>query len=276
LLATCTALGAIVATDIRMLARLGDYKSRIAPPNPFVARLVTIGLMGLYVTGAALIWIGLGENPDYLQNPKLQAKLVLVAILSANGVALHRWTFPRLARRKRLVLRNPRVGLSVAVPLALSNSLWLFCAFLGMARSWSFKVPMADVFGIATLLFAAALAGVFTIIALAERDRPRTQPDWIDALKRQMHHLAVIFDTGTAATRRAASDVRHAVESSFSTEQPVTGVAESRQDVPVVIQFPVNGRRVHGHVGVNGMEVGEPLGGGQQADEADRSRHRFL
>src|SRR4051812_15115347 len=51
LLATSMALGAIVATDLRMLSKLAHDRVRIPPPNEFVARLVTIALVLLYVTG---------------------------------------------------------------------------------------------------------------------------------------------------------------------------------------------------------------------------------
>ena len=50
LLATSMALGAIVATDLRMLSKLAQDRVRIPPPNEFVARLVTIALVLLYVT----------------------------------------------------------------------------------------------------------------------------------------------------------------------------------------------------------------------------------
>jgi hypothetical protein len=53
LLAASTALGAIVATDLRLLSRLAQDRVRIAPPNDFVARIVIVALLVLYVSGAA-------------------------------------------------------------------------------------------------------------------------------------------------------------------------------------------------------------------------------
>lgn len=69
LLGTSLALGAIVATDIRLLRRLADDRVRIAPPNPYVMRLMTIALVVLYVTGGAMIALGLQDNPTYLVGP---------------------------------------------------------------------------------------------------------------------------------------------------------------------------------------------------------------
>ena len=98
LLAASMALGAIVATDLRLLSKLAQDRVRIAPPNEFVARLVMVALLVLWVTGAAIVAHGLLERADYLGNPKLQAKILLVALLTLNAVVLHRVTFPRLAR----------------------------------------------------------------------------------------------------------------------------------------------------------------------------------
>src|SRR5450432_585118 len=96
LLATSMALGAIVATDLRLLSKLGQDRVRIPPPNEFVSRLVTVSLLLLYLTGAGLLWIGSREQADFLQNPKLQGKLILVLLLTINAFVLHRVTFPRL------------------------------------------------------------------------------------------------------------------------------------------------------------------------------------
>ena len=75
LLAASMALGAIVATDLRLLSKLAQDRVRIAPPNEFVARIVMVALLLLYVTGGAIVAIGAFERADYLSNPKLQAKV---------------------------------------------------------------------------------------------------------------------------------------------------------------------------------------------------------
>ena len=190
LLGTSLALGAIVATDIRLLRRLADERVRIAPPNPYVMRLITLALLILYATGAALLWLGLSEQGDYLSNPKLQAKLILVALLSLNALVLHRYTFPGLARGRRVARWKVRDFMRVAVPVALSNCLWMYCAFLGIARPWNYTVSIGFVLGTALWLFAATLAGVTTLLVIAAQDRTGAAPGWIDALKRRLGALA--------------------------------------------------------------------------------------
>ncbi len=191
LLGTSLALGAIVATDIRLLRRLADDRVRIAPPNPYVMRLITIALVVLVVTGATMIALGIAERPDYLSaNPKLQAKLVLVALLMINAFVLHRYTFPGLARGRRVARWKLRDFLRVSVPVALSNCLWMYCAFLGIARPWNGVVSAEFVLATAAWLFALTLAGVVTLLVIAAQDRTDASPGWIDALKRQLGALA--------------------------------------------------------------------------------------
>ena len=166
LLATSMALGAIVATDLRMLSKLAQDRVRIPPPNEFVARLVTIALVLLYLTGAGMLWTKSGDR-DWL-NPKLQGKLLLV-LLTFNAVVLHRWTFPRLARGRSVGRWHVADWVVVVMPVALSNCLWMFCAFLGIARPWNESMPVRDVLVIAATLYAIALVGVGCVLAAAAR-----------------------------------------------------------------------------------------------------------
>ena len=190
LLATSLALGAIVATDIRLVCKLADARVRIAPPNPFVMRLITLALALLYATGTALVCLGLGADPEYLNNPKLQAKLILVLILSVNALVLHRITFPGLARGRRVARWKLRDFMRVAIPVSLSNGLWMYCAFLGIARPWNHNVSLGFVLGTAAWLCAATLAGVTALLIVAAQDRTHAEPGWIDVLKRRLGALA--------------------------------------------------------------------------------------
>ena len=167
LLAASMALGAIVATDLRLLSKLAQDRTRIAPPNEFVARIVIVALVVLYATGAAIVWQGVLEQADYLANPKLQAKLVLVVLLTVNAFVLHRVTFPRLARGRRVARWHASDWLAIGIPVGVSNFLWMFVAFLGIARPWNHTMPFGDVMAIAAVAYGVAQVGVFSILAVA-------------------------------------------------------------------------------------------------------------
>jgi hypothetical protein len=98
LMGVCLALGMIILTDARLLARVAGYRVVIPPPTRFDTRVVGVALLLLTVSGAGLIGFGLDARPDYLANPKLQVELVLVLLLAANSVVLHQVVFPILER----------------------------------------------------------------------------------------------------------------------------------------------------------------------------------
>ena len=189
LLAASMALGAIVATDLRLLSKLAQDRVRIAPPNAFVARMVMVALLVLWITGAAIVAHGMLERPDYLSNPKLQAKILLVALLTLNAVALHRFTFPRLVRGRSVARWRASEWLVIAVPVAMSNSLWMFTAFLGIARPWNFAMPLADILEIAAGLFGVVLLGVVAILRLAGRAVDDRAKPLADIVRRSLASL---------------------------------------------------------------------------------------
>ena len=186
LIATCMAIGVIVMTDMRLVAKLAGYRVTIPPPERFESRMIMVATALLLLTGTALVAMGLVADPRYLDNPKLQAKLVLVCLLCANGFALHYITFPRLARGCTVASWSLRDLFAVAVPVGLSNSLWTYCAFLGIARPWNFSVPIGDVLGFAAALFMVAVSAVLIGLRFAARDEPRLEPDWVDSVKARL------------------------------------------------------------------------------------------
>ena len=206
LLAASMALGAIVATDLRLLSKLSQDRLRIAPPNEFVARIVMVALLMLYVTGGAIVTLGVLDRPDYLSNPKLQAKVLLVVLLTLNAFVLHRLTFPRLARGRRVARWHAADWLLVAVPVGVSNFLWMFCAFLGIARPWNYSMPLRDILEIAAVLYVVAQCGVFAILAIASRGIEPDNKRFTDLLTRS---LASVGSLGRpAATSEAAEPKR--------------------------------------------------------------------
>ncbi len=238
LLAAAMALGAIVATDLRLLSKLSQDRIRIAPPNEFVARIVMLALLMLYITGAGIVWHGVQTRPDYLLNPKLQAKVLLVVLLTCNAFILHRITFPRLSRGRRVARWHPLDWIVVAVPVAISNFLWMFCAFLGIARAWNYTMPLRDILEIAAGLYVVAQLAVFTILAAAgsnlEPDRRRITT----ALKRA---LAKVGSLGTPpeaiGSRRSRRERRQASEGAAATAAPVADPADAFERTVAEVGF---------------------------------------
>lgn len=183
LLATCIAIGTIVLTDLRLMAKVMGYRVVIPRPERLETTLITAALTVLYLTGALIVLLGLEANPDYLDNEKLLAKLLLVGLLTANAVMLHKAVFPILGRSRPVSQWSRREWLTVSASVSLSNTVWLFCAFLGVARVWNNSVSMAFVLGVAASIWLVAFLLVNAVLKLAARDAPKPQPDWIDSMK---------------------------------------------------------------------------------------------
>ena len=190
LIATCAAIGTIVITDLRLAAKATGYKVVIPAPERFETRMISAALALLYLTGACIVYLGLQDNPAYLDNPKLQAKLVLVALLTANAFVLHQAVFPILQRSSPVSQWTRSAWMTVAGSVSLSNSLWFFCAFLGIARVWNGTVSLAFVLTIAAVAWGVLFVLVNLMLQLASRDEPKTTPDWIDSMKASLSDFA--------------------------------------------------------------------------------------
>lgn len=180
LLATCAAIGIILTSDLRILSHLAGYRVVIPPPQRLDQRMIIAALVGLYLTGAVLLWQGHAGNPGYLSNPKLQAKLALVGLLTLNAFVLHRRIFPLLDRGQPVSMWSRAQRLGLAASVAMSNSLWFYCAFLGVARPWNDVVSVSFVLGIALAVWVAMFALVHVGLGLASREQPKAVPDWVD------------------------------------------------------------------------------------------------
>ncbi len=189
LIATCAAIGTIVITDLRLLAKVLGYRVVIPAPQRFETITISVALAGLYLTGGLLIVLGLTDRPDYLINGKLQGKLVLVGLLTANAFVLHHWVFPILQRSRPVSAWTRGNWITVALAVSLSNSTWFFTAFLGIARPWNYTVSPGFVLQIAVVAWAVLFLMVNAVLLLASRDAPKPNPDWIDAVKSSWSEL---------------------------------------------------------------------------------------
>lgn len=181
LVATCAAIGTILIADMRLVATMIGYRVVVVPPRRLEAVLIAVSLVLLYVTGAILIAIGLASNPLYLDNPKLQGKLIVVAVLTANAFVLHYLSFPLLGRERPVSNWSPGQWLTVCATVSLSNSMWIYSAFLGVARAWNYSVSVPFVLAVGYAVWLVFFVAVNVVLALASRDAPKAQRDWVDS-----------------------------------------------------------------------------------------------
>ncbi|HWH74299.1 MAG TPA: hypothetical protein VNV16_08590 [Methylibium sp.] len=222
LLGTCVALGLVLATDARVLVRALAWDAVIEPPPRFVRGAIGLALAVLLASGAVLVALGLAADPHYLANPKLQGKLLLVTLLCANATLLHRRVFPLLRRARPVSRWRGAQGHAVAITVGLSSSLWLYCAFLGIARPWNQVVPLATVLEIGAALWLGFALATHCALALAACRLPYGQATGLARLKAALRTLAA---AGARRRSRVESDLPTTVTAASASVLPQRAVA---------------------------------------------------
>ncbi len=156
-------LAAVLREDWRLLAT-----RRIdAPRLLHTARAVSIGLSALWVSGLMLVAIDAAASiGPWWPSAKLQAKLIVVGVLTVNGWALHAWVFPRLSDG---VVRIDRSLWPAAALGAISSASWVTASFVGVARVVS---PWLSLAGFMALY--GAMVAVCVAMAWATLRSPHT------------------------------------------------------------------------------------------------------
>ncbi len=168
--------------------------------------MIAVALTVLCATGAILILMGVAERPDYLENGKLQGKIILVGLLAANAGFLHSEVFPFLARSQP-VAQWPRARwIRIALSVSFSNSLWFYCAFLGVAKIWNYTVDAGFVLALGLLIWALGSTLVHGALVLASRNEPIGRRDWIDSVKASLSGLAPLEPRHFADSTLRADD----------------------------------------------------------------------
>ena len=129
----------------------------------FSSRIVTVGLSLLWISGIGfLIYYGFFD-PVKLQNPKIWAKIAIVAVLSINGILVHFFVLPRIRNQvgKRLLDGLSQFHCSLLLLAGTVSAIsWYVPLMLGAIPQLNFVVP-AEVILVS---YALLLIAVNTVI----------------------------------------------------------------------------------------------------------------
>ena len=146
-------------------------------------RFVIIGLGLLWITGCGFLLHYSAFDPGKLANPKLYAKLAVVAVLTVNGYALHYLVLKRVAKMGDCgQLLRSNIGTLCLLSGAVSSASWIGAFLLGALPMLN-NGPAFVVFAIAWLalvvtLYVAARVAV-AIAGRRERRGSEMQPEAI-------------------------------------------------------------------------------------------------
>ncbi|MHC8391626.1 hypothetical protein ACYZTM_27210 [Pseudomonas sp. MDT2-39-1] len=170
LVACCVAIGLVLTSDMAMVRDLLKRKTLTEHDNAHMESLqksVIVALIALWVTGIAVIGIDyLEKGMNYFMNPKLHAKVIIVVLLSYNGILLHRLVLPALQKAGSLL----NLGFSARMMALFCGSLsavsWMYAAMLGVGRPLAWKYSLSELLMAYPLLIAL---GFVTMLALTQR-----------------------------------------------------------------------------------------------------------
>lgn len=179
LIACCAAIGLILTSDLAMVKKL--IKGNAAAPDDIdhlhhVKQVVSLSLIALWITGIAIIALDVSvKGLEYFANPKLQAKIVIVSLLTLNGILLHRSVMPSIERFGSL-LKLPTAPLMVAIfSGAFSAVSWFYAAMLGVGRPLSWKYSLVEILAAYPVLI---VGGVVTMWAITNWAKNRDDYDY--------------------------------------------------------------------------------------------------
>lgn len=199
LLAFAVGLGSALLADWVVLTRLtfDTITERAAQQLLDLSYAVAIGLVLLWITGAILVGNNALAEPASLGNHKLWAKIVIVALLTANASLLHRVVLPRVQSRVGQQLFDAtfaRLPLLCTLFGTVSGTSWMFAVYLGSAHELNGVVGLTQVF----YYYSFALLLVWTAsLTLTYWARHRVTPLPLSPPVSQVLAMAPIFPTGS-------------------------------------------------------------------------------
>lgn len=288
LLALAVGLGSALIADMTV-ARRALFRA-ITPDTVdmmhFLGRLVTFGLVAVWITGLALVAEMVFTGSTLLTNPKFWAKVVIVEILTLNALAVHGIVMPvldmQVGRRLLDGLSVPERVLLGAIG-AISVTSWAFPMVLGSARELNHLVPMTGILA----LYGVALAAA-TIVAAA-----------MTTMVPESEQHAGIAHAGAAqgqAAREAPAPI--AAEAGYDSEMAQEALLADLAAIRLIAALPPHGTLLHDsqasrsadaaelahRIAARQMTVADVVGDGGDAEErlrrlfslSEPPRHRPL
>jgi hypothetical protein len=171
LIACCIAIGLVLKSDVAMVKAMwkGDRASDLAHMEHMksLKTIVVMALAVLWATGAAIVTLDAASKGgwQYFANPKLQAKILIVVLLTLNGVVLHNMVLPWLEKAGSLLnLSFNRIALATFAG-TVSGVSWMYAAMLGVGRPLSWKYSLGEIMAAYPVLIAGGFVGMLAVTA---------------------------------------------------------------------------------------------------------------
>ncbi|AWY44021.1 hypothetical protein DKY63_30555 [Pseudomonas putida] len=186
LVACCVAIGLVLTSDIAMVRDMLKRKALTGHDHTHMESLqrsVVWALIALWVTGAAIIGIDyLDKGMQYFSNPKLQAKVIIVMMLTYNGVLLHRLVLPALQKAGSLLDLGFSARMMALFCGSLSAVSWMYAAMLGVGRPLAWKYSLSELLMAYPALIVLGFVTMLVLTQHAKRKPADVAPQWVNAV----------------------------------------------------------------------------------------------
>ena len=213
LLAVIAGVGGALLLDIYLLRHL---RGNVILPGDvafasFVEKFVKIGLIGVWGSGILILAYAPDGPASVFANPKVQAKLVIVVVLTLNALFIETLALPTLRANVGRCLFDGVGELRQALLItsaAVSSTSWLAPFVLGIAKELNHVIPAkVIVLTYGWVVASAALGAQIAVHMIYRPDRkhqrqPLGTADHVPTLQSSYH-----------------SQARHLIEATFSTQR---------------------------------------------------------
>lgn len=113
----------------------------------FGSKIVTIGLLLLWVTGLGFLWIYAMSDPGKLANLKIYAKMTIVSLLTINGVLIHYFAIPSLEKKRGMYLWDRSSTFKILCDILLASVsivCWISATYMGLSKEMNFAAGYYD------------------------------------------------------------------------------------------------------------------------------------
>lgn len=106
-----TGVGAVTVTDYLHVLSLRSKKleKSLVHVYPLLGKLIVLSLIGIYITGTILVL----KKPEVLASELFRLKLILVGIVTINGIILHKYVLPNIDKSQEKIYPVVFASLSI-------------------------------------------------------------------------------------------------------------------------------------------------------------------
>jgi hypothetical protein len=173
LIACCVAVGLVFTNDIAMVKQLlrAVATEKLDPAHlTNLQKTVSRALLLLWITGLGIIALDVSlKGWAYMGNPKLQAKIAVVCLMTMNGCILHKYVLPLMQKAGSLLNLSFNQRMSATFAGALSGVSWFYAAMLGIGRPLNWKYSLLEILAAYPVLIVGGFVSMAMLTARSQR-----------------------------------------------------------------------------------------------------------